>query len=79
MEKPQELISIYEMVELFGVSRKSIYTKYKPFLTPIPTTDNKVYFNRDSAITLHKKIVSEIEEKRKLGKKGNFGKYKILA
>lgn len=78
MTTETERITIEEMTELFGVSRRTIYSKYKPFLTPIPTTDNKVYFNKDSAITLHKKILEEIEIKKKSGRKGNFGKYKQL-
>lgn len=79
METPENgLITFKEMEVLFGVSRQTIYKKYKPFLTPLPTTDNKVFFNKDSAITLHRKIIEEVSLKRKNKQKGNFGNYKTV-
>lgn len=78
MSETVKLITIQEMVEKFGVGRDTIYRKYKPYLTQIPTTYNKVYFNEDSAITLHRKIMDEIALKKRNGQKGNFGKYKTV-
>lgn len=75
MEKP-DLIGIKEMKELFGVSRTTIYEKYKPYLEHIPTTDNKVFFSRTAAIALHKKIKADAEEKKRKGVCGNYSPYK---
>lgn len=70
------LITIKEMESLFGVSRQTIYGKYKPFLEHIPTKDNRVYFSYDAAVALHKKIMAEVEDKKRKGIAGNFAEYK---
>lgn len=75
----RKLISIKEMENEFGVSRRTIYDKYKPFLEHVPTKDNRVYFNYEAAVALHKKIVAEAEDKKRRGVNGAFAKYKIIA
>lgn len=57
MEKQKiDVITITGMVKLFGISRSTVYKKYKPKLTEIPTTDNRVYFNYEEAKKLHNKL-----------------------
>lgn len=75
----RKLISIKQMEEEFGVSRRTIYDKYKPFLEHVPTKDNRVYFSYEAAVALHKKIVAEVEEKKRRGVCGTFAKYKTIA
>lgn len=50
------VITIAGMIKHFGISRSTIYKKYKPKLTEIPTTDQKVYFNYEEAKKLHEKL-----------------------
>lgn len=78
VEEKQKLITIKEMGEQFGISRRTIYDKYKPFLEHVPTKDNRVYFNYDAAVALHKKIMAEAEEKKRRGVCGTFAKYKSV-
>lgn len=51
-----DVITVKGMMKLFGVSRSTIYKKYKPKLQEIPTTDHRVYFNYDEAKRVHEKL-----------------------
>lgn len=62
MEKEKiDVVTIKGMQKLFSVSRSTLYKKYIPKLTPIPTTNNKVYFNYKDAKSLHDKMNKGIE------------------
>lgn len=56
-----DVITINGMITRFGVSRSTLYKKYIPKLTEIPTTDTKVYFRFDEALKVHQSFKKGIE------------------
>ncbi len=63
MEKQKiDVITIQGMQRLFSVSRSTIYKKYIPNLTPLPTTNHKVLFNYQEAKKLHEKYTKGMEK-----------------
>ena len=60
-KKKRDVITIDGMIKLFNVSRGTIYNKYKPRLKQILTSDNRVYFDYEEAVKLHKEFTKNIE------------------
>lgn len=57
-----DVITVQGMMKHFKVSRQTLYNKYIPFLEKLPTTDNKLYFEYQKAVELHKKYQGEKEK-----------------
>lgn len=51
-----DVVTIQGMQKLFSVSRSTLYKKYIPKLTQIPTKNHKVFFGYQEAKELHDKM-----------------------
>ena len=58
----RDVITVRGMMKLFKISRSTVYNKYRPKLDPIPTKDQKVYFDYQEVLRLHEKLKTGTED-----------------
>ncbi len=63
MEQPakRDVITVRGMMKLFKISRSTVYNKYRPKLDPIPTKDQKVYFDYQEVLRIHEMLKNGTE------------------
>ncbi|MGX9985878.1 hypothetical protein [Soonwooa purpurea] len=56
-----DVITVRGIMKLYNVSRSTVYNKYRPKLDPIPTKDQKVYFDYEEVKKIHEKLKNGTE------------------
>lgn len=56
-----DVVTIKKAIKMLGCSRVTFYSKYKPKLEQLPTTDNRVYFKLTDIEALIEKENQKIE------------------